>query len=383
MKGKTKYIRESFRLYLPPAVGYNFPLLMKMLHSGGVDAGYAGRALVISLISLIGVPFRIYEKIAFDRKATRVKPGEEPVFILGHWRSGTTFLHNILCQDPQAGYVTTYQSVFPDQTLSPGARLLFRNIMKMLIPINRKGDNVKLGTDYPQEEEFALAARNPACFYLYWYFPDLMLKYFDEFLTFSHSDEKTLNVFEKDYHRVINKALLYSGKSRFLSKNPVNTGRIPILLNMFPNARFIHIHRNPVEVILSTRNFYEKMMPALTLHKIDFDKVNRDIYEVYGRLMRRYRDTRSLIPEGNLIEISYDELTSNPMGVMENIYNDFGLPDFQTVSHAMQKYVDVKKGYVRNSYEIHPELLSEILSHVEFAMREWEYELPAVPVNKG
>jgi omega-hydroxy-beta-dihydromenaquinone-9 sulfotransferase len=383
MKGKTKYIRESFRLYLPPAVGYNYPLLMKMLYTEGVDAGYAGRALVISLISLIGMPFRLYEKLAFDKKASRVQMDEAPVFILGHWRSGTTYLHNILCQDPKAGYVTTYQSVFPDQTLTPGARLLFRNIMKMLIPINRKGDNVKLGTDYPQEEEFALAARNPACYYLYWYFPDLMLKYYDEFLTFSHSDEKTLNDFKKDYHRVINKALLYSGKSRFLSKNPVNTGRIPILLDMFPNARFIHIHRNPAEVILSTRNFYEKMMPGLTLHKIDFDKVNQDIYEVYGQLMRRYLDTRDLIPEGNLIEISYDELTSNPMGVMENIYKDFGLPNFHHVGKAMQKYVDIKKGYVRNSYEIHPELLREILSHVGFAMKEWGYELPDVPVSKG
>ena len=41
------------------------------------------------------------------------KPAHDPLFILGHWRSGTTFLHNIFAQDKHFGYTTTYQTVFP------------------------------------------------------------------------------------------------------------------------------------------------------------------------------------------------------------------------------------------------------------------------------
>ena len=89
-----------------------------------------------------------------------------------------------------------------------------------------------------------------------------------------------------DYRRVIGKAMIHSGNTRFLSKNPVNTGRIPMLLEMFPDARFIYIHRNPVEVILSTRNFFEKMTPGLTLHKVDYQEVNKDIFTLYDRLMK-------------------------------------------------------------------------------------------------
>jgi hypothetical protein len=376
VKGKTKYVRQSFRLYLPPAVGYNFPLLLKILRKYGVDKGYHGRAFVISIISMIGVPFRIYEKLAYDRKAANVKLEEPPVFILGHWRSGTTHLHNLLCQDPEASYVTTYQSVFPDQTLSSGARFLFKNIMKMLIPINRKGDNVKLGADYPQEEEFTLSARNPASYYYFWYFPEFMMQYFDEFLTFDTTEEKLKNKIIDDYARVINKAMLYSGKKRFLSKNPVHTGRIPFLLSMYPDAKFIYIHRNPVDVILSTRHFFSKMLPGLTLHKVDYDKLNSDIYKIYNRLVKQYIDTREMIPEGNLLEVRYDDLTTDSMTVIEDIYQTFKFENSESSLPIINAYAESKKGYVKNKYAIKRELLDEILQHTDFAMKRWNYEVP-------
>jgi hypothetical protein len=376
VKGNKKYIRESFRLYLPPAVGYNFPLLLKLLSKYGVENAYIGRAMVISLISMIGVPFRIYEKMFYDRKASKVNFEEPPVFILGHWRSGTTHLHNLLCQDPESAYVTTYQSVFPDQTLAPFARFIFKNIMKMLIPINRKGDNVKLGTDYPQEEEFALAARTPACYYFFWYFPDLMLEYFDEFLTFEKGDSEKRASFIRDYRRVIQKALINTGKKRFLSKNPVHTGRIPLLLEMFPDARFIHIHRNPVDVILSTRHFFSKMMPGLTLKKIDFDQINKDIYTVYDKLMQEYLQTKEMIPEGHLVEVSYDDLTANTMGEIKNIYDTLGFKGYDKASPFIEDYAKLKKNYVRNKYVIQQDLLNEILAETSFAMKHYKYDIP-------
>ena len=376
MKGKTKYIRESFRLYLPPAVGYNFPLLLRMLKKYGVEKGYRGRAFIISLVSMIGVPFRIYEKLAYDGKAKRVDLREPPVFILGHWRSGTTHLHNLLSMDPEASYVTTYQSVFPDQTLSAGSRFIFKNFMKLLIPINRKGDNVTLSADYPQEEEFTLAARTPGCYYYFWYFPERMMQYYDEFLTFENSDDKLRDSFINDYHRVINKAMIYSGKSRFLSKNPVNTGRIPMLLKMFPDAKFIYIHRNPVDVILSTRHFFDKMMPGLTLHKVDYEKLHSDIYTVYDQLIHRYLDTKDLIPEGNLLEIRYDDLTSKPMEEIQNIYDRLKMKGFDKAGPLINAYADSEKDFVKNKYAIKSSLLDEIIQKVDFAMAKWDYQVP-------
>ncbi len=374
--GKTRYTRHSFRLYLPPTVGYNYPMLLGLLRKYKVDKGYHGRAFVISLISMIGVPFRIYEKLAYDKKATKVKLEEAPVFILGHWRSGTTHLHNLLCEDENAAYVTTYQSVFPDQSLSGGSKFLFKNIMKMIMPLKRAGDNVKLSIDYPQEEEFTLGARNPASFYYYWYFPELIKEFYDEYLTFETSDAKVRQTFIDDYKRVINKAILYTGKKRFFSKNPVNTARIPMLLEMYPDAKFIHICRNPIDVILSTRHFFSHMMPGLSLHKVDYDSVNEDIYTIYKRMMDQYFETRALIPEENLIEVKYEELMEDTMGNLKDIYSKFGFDGFDLAGPLIERYAESKKGYVKNKYAIKRALLEEVMQNTDFTMKEWGYDIP-------
>lgn len=374
--GKTRYTRNSFRLYLPPTVGYNYPMLLGLLRKYKVDKGYHGRAFVISLISMIGVPFRMWEKLAYDKKADKVKLEQQPVFILGHWRSGTTHLHNLLCEDENAAYVTTYQSVFPDQSLSAGSKFLFKNIMKMIMPLKRAGDNVKLSIDYPQEEEFTLGARNPASFYYYWYFPELIKEFYDEYLTFETSDAQVRQTFIDDYKRVINKAILYTGKKRFFSKNPVNTSRIPMLLEMYPDAKFIHICRNPVDVILSTRHFFSHMMPGLSLHKVNYDRVNEDIYTIYKKMMKQYFETRALIPEKNLIEVKYEDLMANTIDELKKIYDQFGFDGFGQAAPLIDRYAESKKGYVKNKYAIKRALLEEVMQNTDFTMKEWAYDIP-------
>jgi hypothetical protein len=266
--------------------------------------------------------------------------------------------------------------VFPDQTLAAGSRFLFKNIMKMIMPLKRAGDNIKLNTEYPQEEEFTLGARHNNCFYYFFYFPELIKQFYDEYLNYSASEKGTRQTFIEDYKRVINKSQLYSGKQRFLSKNPANTARIPLLLEMYPDARFIHIYRNPVDVILSTRHFFSHMMPGLNLHRIDFEKVNSDIYDIYDRMIHDYLETKSLIPEGNLVEVRYEELSKQPEHEIKRIYDHFALEGYEKAAPIIHKYAQAKKGYVKNKYSIKKPLLDEILSHTDFAMKEWGYDVP-------
>ncbi|MEZ5084213.1 MAG: sulfotransferase [Bacteroidales bacterium] len=139
----------------------------------------------------------------------------------------------------------------------------------MLIPTTRKGDNVILNTDYPQEEEFALGDKDFLCYYYFWMFPRKTKLFYERFLRFQGINEKLATKWKEDYKLLIKKALKNTNRTRFLSKNPPNTARIKVLLDMFPNAKFIFIHRNPVEVFLSTRNFFNKMMPYLQLQKLN------------------------------------------------------------------------------------------------------------------
>ena len=99
-----------------------------------------------------------------------IKPLEhDPVFILGHWRSGTTFVHNVFSCDKHFGYNTTYQTVFPH--LMMWGQPFFKKNMSWLMPDKRPTDNMELAVDLPQEEEFALANMMPYTYYNFWFLP--------------------------------------------------------------------------------------------------------------------------------------------------------------------------------------------------------------------
>ncbi len=143
-------------ILLPPAVGYSFKILANLIRRNKIHVKYYPRILAIVIINLINFPFRTYERIMINPRFKKKSIVTDPIFIIGHWRSGTTHLHNLLCKDPQMGYITTYQSVFPDTLFNKLGRFLFKGFSSLLIPGKRQGDNVKLGPSLPQEEEFAL-----------------------------------------------------------------------------------------------------------------------------------------------------------------------------------------------------------------------------------
>ena len=303
-------------------------------------------------------------------------PDHAPIFIIGHWRSGTTHLHNILCQDKQMGYVNTFQSVFPDTLFNRMGRFLFEGFAKILIPGVRKGDNVRLGTHLPQEEEFALGDKTAVCFYYFWMFPRSILKFYDRFIRFSQMDSFKVDSWKKDYKLLINKALKETKGKIFLSKNPPNTGRIVEILEMFPNARFIHIHRNPIEVYLSTKNFFDKMLPHLQLQTIAPSDLEAHIISLYKLLMKDYLEQRKLIPQGNLVELSFDRLESDPMSSIKSIYMGLNLEGYNQAQPLIEKYLNRMTSYKKNEHYLSEDLITKITSEWGFAMQEWGYDTP-------
>lgn len=328
------------------------------------------------LINLINWPFRVYEKLFINGKYKRTQLKEAPIFILGHWRSGTTHLHNILCQDPRMAYTTTYQSVFPDTLFNKAGKFLFKGFAKILIPGTRKGDNVVLGMNLPQEEEFALGDKTPVCFYYYWMFPRSLKEFYNQFVRFEGIDSSKQKSWEGDYKLLITKAVKNTNGERFLSKNPPNTGRVRKLLKMFPEARFIHIHRNPVEVYLSTHNFFHKMLPHLQLQSIDDAELDSLIFELYEDIMTDYLDQKDLIPENRLVEVRFEELESDPKTCIENIYRKLEISGFEDCEALFDSYLDKMKTYQKNKHLITQELLDKIEGKWGFAMKEWNYTIP-------
>lgn len=369
-----KGVKKGF--LLPPAVGYSFSVLIYLFGNHRISFRYLLRTFVTLVINLVNWPFRIYEKIVINPRFKSFKQEKDPIFIIGHWRSGTTHLHNILCQDPQMAYTTTFQSVFPDTLFNKAGRFIFEGFAKILIPGTRKGDNVTLGTSLPQEEEFAIGDKTPISFYYFWMFPRSLKKFYDRFIRFENIDTAVIDSWKRDYQLLIKKAIKNTGRPRFLSKNPPNTGRIKTLLQMYPNARFIHIHRNPVEVYLSTQNFFDKMLPHLQLQSIDSAALNSDIFELYKNIMTDYLEQRDLIPTGRLIELSFEDLEAKPMICLKKLYQDLHLSGFENSQPHFEAYLDKMKSYKKNKHEITEKSINKIKKEWGFVMKEWTYDIP-------
>ncbi|TYA53811.1 sulfotransferase family protein [Formosa maritima] len=373
----SQLVKKSKKGFLlPPAVGYSFHIVLGLVWKNKISLRYYFRLLITIFINIINFPFRTFERLFINPKYKKQDIKNPPIFIVGHWRSGTTHLHNLLCQDQKMGYTTTFQSVFPDTIFNNIGNFIFEGFAKLLIPGRRAGDNVVLDTKLPQEEEFALGDKTPISFYYFWMFPQKIKEYYKHFIQFKDLDSNQLESWKSDYKLLIKKSLKNTNKNMYLSKNPPNTGRVEMLLEMFPNAKFIHIHRNPVEVFLSTHNFFSKMMPHLQLQTIPRESLDVMVFELYENLMSDYLKQRELIPKGNLVEVSFDCLQESPMDVLNNIYKKLNLSGFERAEINFKTYIESKKSYKKNTHKISKNHLETLKTTCKFVFEEYNYNIP-------
>jgi len=145
---------------------------------------------------------------------------------------------------------------------------------------------------------------------------------------------------------------------------------------MFPDAKFIYIHRNPVEVFLSTLHFYTEMMKPLRLQDISEKDIEEAVFEIYKRLMSDYFAQKELIPAGNLVEISFDDLQNKSAWCIEHIYNSLNLGGYDQAKSLFSKYFEGTKNYSKNIHTIKREHLERVLHEWGFVMEKYNYTTP-------
>lgn len=316
-----------------------------------------------------------------DRKYKKLleqtKLEHDPVFILGHWRSGTTFVHNIFAQDPRFGYTTTYQTVFPHYIMA--MQSLFKPIMGWLMPDKRPTDNMELAPDLPQEEEFAFQNMCPYTYYNFWMFPEAMKEYCDRFLTNKKATEEEIAEFKKQFMKLVKLSLWNTRRgvkdAQYLSKNPPHTGRVKTLVEMFPNAKFIYLMRNPYTVFESSRSFITNTVAPLELHSIPVEEMEQNILRNYVELYDAYQDQKKYIPEGNLFEIKFEDIEKDAYGITERIYKELNIPGWEQAKPGIQAYLEKKKGYKKNKYEYNPRTIQLVNEHWTPILKEWGYDV--------
>ena len=273
---------------------------------------------------------------------------EPPIFILGHWRSGTTLLHNLMVQDPRFAFVTQYQTTYPHHFVysqPKGARLLGR-----ITPPTRPQDQVALSMTTPQEDEFGLAAMSGLGFYTRLLFPN------------SPEDRRNgldpeqwpadeRERWERSLTLLVKKVATKNSRAeRLVLKSPPHTARVPALLRLFPGAKFVHLVRDPYSVFLSTRHLWQSTLIHCHLHPPERRRVDEVIFGTYCRMMELYTAYRALIPAGDLVELRFEDLERDPASALGAVYSGLGLGGLERARGPVAEYLDSVRGYAKNRY---------------------------------
>jgi hypothetical protein len=265
------------------------------------------------------------------------------------------------------------QAIFPKSFMTTS---FFRKFLELFLPEHRPMDNMRISVDRPQEEELAMANLSPASFYNAFYFPNKILYNFNKYIKFQDYDPKVRIEWMKTYRNLLKKATYNMGGKRLILKNPSNTGRIKTLLEMFPEAKFIHIYRNPYIVYLSTLNFYQKAIKFFMLQNISNKEIKRNIRFIYKKMMESYFKQRELIPEGNLVEIKFEDFEKQPLKFLKKIYNTLDLKGYMKNQKKFASYLKSISSYQKNSYQFTQKVISVISKSWSGIIDKLDYSIP-------
>ncbi|QGQ24886.1 sulfotransferase [Gimesia benthica] len=347
----------------------NFVKLMRLrptIRWSGIYRLISSGVLSLSNSCLSGL-----ESLIYSRKVKQTKL-ESPVFIIGHWRSGTTLLHNLMSMDQQFIYPNMGAMLFPSHFLL--TERVLKHVVKHLIPKQRPMDNMPVTWDLPQEDETSILLLHLMSPYLAIAFSD-QPEVYDRFYELDQLTPKEDKVW-RDTFRYFMQKLTYrsGGNKRVLLKSPTHTFRIRFLLDMFPDARFVYIHRNPYKVYNSTLHLRKTMFGDNGFAPLDMEKLEEDMSNIYVNHLHVYERDRQIVPEGQLHEVSFEDLTADPVSELKKVYEHLNLTGFEDLEKNMQPYLKDQKSYKKNKYEMDATQEKKIYERWQKAFEMFGYE---------
>ena len=312
-------------------------------------------AIVTVIAAGNSVLYRI-QRWRFGTAIDRTRVENPPVFIIGHWRSGTTLLHELIVRDSQHAFPTTYECFAANHFLITGST--FPKVFSFLLPSKRPMDDMAVSFDHPQEDEFALISMGVPSPLLRVAFPNDPPPYF-EFLDMEGTDDSELTRWKAKMIEFVKCQTLLKHK-RLVLKSPPHTGRVAMLCQMFPGAKFIHIVRDPHTLFPSNRRLWRALDEAQAFQIPNHRNLDEFVFSAFERMYQGFEQQRGEIPPNCLAETRYEDLIEDPIRELERIYQELDLGDFNSVRANIDQYLATKKNYKTNRYELEAETRAEV-----------------------
>jgi hypothetical protein len=336
-----------------------------------VHVRYVYIAVIISFVSVFHTVLHWVQEALYGGQIARTRVRLAPLFIIGHWRTGTTLLHELLDLDDRHTFPNSYECFAPNHFLLTG-RVLPR-LLWFLMPRHRPMDNMAAGWDRPQEDEFALCMLGQPSPYLTIAFPNHPPQDQDAF-DLDPLPPRARAAWKRAFLHFIRCLTAKDPRRRLVLKSPTHSCRIRTLLELFPDARFIHIVRDPYAVFPSTVNLWKTLYETHGLQKPTFAGLDEYVFRTFTHLYARIEEGRRLVAPDRFHELRYEDLIRDPEGEMRRLYDRLGLGGFEDALPRLRQYLAENAGYQTNRYPpLAPELRAEITRRWGAVIKRYGY----------
>jgi LPS sulfotransferase NodH len=312
-----------------------------------VSPRYWHKAVLITVAAFFNSLWWIVEQLVFGIAVRRTKVDPRPLIILGHWRSGTTWLHELLGLDPQFTSPSTFQAMSPSHFLV--TKWWATKVFFWLMPAKRPMDDMPMGWDRPQEDEFALCNLGERSPYLTVAFPNHGPVY-EEYLTLDVPPADVAR-WKRTLYQFLQK-VTFAERKRLIIKSPPHTARVRTLLEMFPEARFVYLVRDPYALFASTVHLWRRLYETHGMQVPNYEGIEEYVLRTFVRIRERFEQDRELIPPGRLYEVRYEDLVQDPLARLSEIYQRLELGDFAKVRAKVERFLAESADYKTNRYSL-------------------------------
>ncbi|MDR2115226.1 MAG: sulfotransferase [Planctomycetaceae bacterium] len=332
-----------------------------------------GMAFIVTLMAVFfNSPCAVTQTIFYGKRIRQTKLAGSPIFIIGHWRSGTTLLHEYLIRDPRFAFADTYACFAPEHFIA--SRYLLRPIAAFLMPKKRPIDNMEAGFDRPQEDEFALISMGLPSPYRNIIFPNNPSFIDTEYLTLRHLSEEKRWKWLHGLDTFLKSLTYLSPNKRIVLKSPPHTGRIKTILQQYPDAKFVHIHRHPYSIFPSTYNLWMRLAKDEGVQRPKGNGLEDYVFDTLNIMYEAFEADLELLNPNQFCEVAFNELTGNPIATLEKIYQSLELGEFETAQPIFTEFFATQKSYQKNKFDLTPEMKEQIANRWYHYFERYGYE---------
>ena len=290
--------------------------------------------LLQPLLYLLHVTCFLLDYLLFPRLC--YTPVTQPVFVIGHARSGTTLMHRLMSADADRfSYFLYWETFFPSLLQKKTVRLLGYLDDKVLGGFLEKKirawDDKTFGP-YRHMHNMSLFNAEEDCFAMQaafvsqqWSLEIPMMDLVD----FFHLDKmpKKSRRWMHHYRELVKRQLLLNGANKIhLSKNPVMSGWVESLIEAFPDARFVVMMRDPGACIPSCLKLVEASWKHKGWRREDCEVSLARLTEISFEHFTHPREVLARYPQTPSVVVDYRRLTSAPREAVQEVYSALGLP---------------------------------------------------------